>query len=175
MTTTVRAVIMLLVLVGGPAAWMYYGPLPDSAQRVVNRFVASAKQAVEWDKHFGGGQKVNRSKQELPNAAAHEANVPGPRLDHEQTPQLGTGGNAETLAGRLEPLLARLRALGVAEYALEPWGSDGRMFRFRCDMPLAPGGKAMEQFEAVAADPQSPIEKVVADVTCWQAERLASR
>ena len=32
MVTAIRATVMLAVLVGLPAAWVYYGPLPDHAQ-----------------------------------------------------------------------------------------------------------------------------------------------
>ena len=34
MPVVMRATIMLLILVGLPAAWVYYGPLPPNAQRV---------------------------------------------------------------------------------------------------------------------------------------------
>ena len=48
MATLFRAAVMLSVLVGLPAAWIYYGPLPTGAQRVVDRFVAIAKEATGW-------------------------------------------------------------------------------------------------------------------------------
>jgi hypothetical protein len=48
MATLFRAAVMMSVLVGLPGAWIYYGPLPSSAQRVVDRFVTIAKEATGW-------------------------------------------------------------------------------------------------------------------------------
>jgi hypothetical protein len=77
------------------------------------------------------------------------------------------------LAQQVEPLLSQLKQLGVAEYTLEPWGADRKLFRFRCDMPVDAGRQSMEQFEAIAADPRASIERVVSDVSTWHAERVA--
>ncbi len=49
MATLFRAVVMLLVLVGLPSAWVYYGPLPPSAMGVIERTVATAKQSLGWE------------------------------------------------------------------------------------------------------------------------------
>lgn len=176
--TTIRAAIMLGVLVGLPGAWLYYGPLPPQAQRVADRFVAAAKDAVGW--------KVETNGADQP---AQDAGSP-PRVDARRLPtgQLGVvaqpvavkspgssiskpGG---ALAERVEPLLSRLRSLGALEYSLENWGSDRRLFRFHCEMPLGSGKQATEQFESIAADPAQSIARVVADVTSWQSTRLAS-
>jgi len=48
MATAFRAIVMLVVLVGLPAAWVYYGPLPPSAMGVIHRTVATAKQSLGW-------------------------------------------------------------------------------------------------------------------------------
>ena len=48
MAVFVRAVIMLVTLVGLPAAWIYYGPLPAGPQKVVDRFVEVARNALGW-------------------------------------------------------------------------------------------------------------------------------
>jgi len=48
MATAFRAIVMLAVLVGLPAAWVYYGPLPPSAMGVIQRTVATAKQSLGW-------------------------------------------------------------------------------------------------------------------------------
>jgi hypothetical protein len=68
-------------------------------------------------------------------------------------------------------LLAELKHLGAISYDLEPWGEDGRMFRFRCEMPLLPGATATEQFEAVAPDPQQSIERVATQVAARRPAR----
>jgi hypothetical protein len=80
---------------------------------------------------------------------------------------------APSLAERVEPLLVRLRDWGVNEYRLEPWGTT-RMFRFSCEMPLAEGGVATQQFEAVAADAMASVAQVVADVESWRATQLTA-
>ena len=42
------ALCYVVTLVGLPAAWIYYGPLPQGAQRVVDRFVEVARDAIGW-------------------------------------------------------------------------------------------------------------------------------
>jgi hypothetical protein len=73
-----------------------------------------------------------------------------------------------TFAEQVEPLLNRLRQLGVVEYALERWGDGGKLYRFRCEMPLSAVADMTQQFEAVADDPQTTVEQVVAEVSQWQ-------
>ena len=165
MATTMRAAIMLAVLVGGPAAWMYCGPLPDNAQRVVDRFVTAAKEAIDWDEHLG----KSRQTASKPRAARGTVAAPGVTRPVAEATSPGTG----SLEQQVEPLLAQLRQFGVAEYALEPWGADHQMFRFHCEMPLAGGVQSTEEFEAIAADPRASIERVVADVSMWKSQRVA--
>jgi hypothetical protein len=174
MTTMLRAAIMLAVLVGLPTAWMYYGPLPPQAQRTVDRLVASAKEALAWDKRIGAEEETDAPSLEI--GAGDPADV-APTFAAERpapaaSPVIQQAQSAELeLARRLEPLLAKLRELGVAAYALEPWGGDRTLFRFHCEMPLAGSDAITEQFEAIAADPQQSVAQVVADVTNWHASR----
>jgi hypothetical protein len=79
-----------------------------------------------------------------------------------------------TLAERVEPLLTQLRQFGVAEYALERWGGDGKLYRFHCEMPLGAGAALTQQFEAVTADPEASVEQVVAEVSRWRLSRQVS-
>jgi hypothetical protein len=182
MTTMLRAAIMFAVLVGLPAAWIYYGPLPPSAQRVVDGLVASAKQTLEWDR-IASGDENSTSASAAPEAEIGFA-APAPALasplqragapvDAPANPpaEAGSPGAESELARRVEPLLAKLRELGVAAYALEPWGGDQQLFRFHCEMPLAGSETITQQFEAIAADPQQSVAQVVADVTNWHASR----
>jgi hypothetical protein len=160
MATALRAAIMLLVLVGGPCAWMYYGPLPDGAQRVVDRFVHAAKDAFN-----GQIQAVDAplatAGMAAPKPQAAAVTDAAPPFD----PTLTTTARAPSpFEQRVAPLLAKLKQLGAVTYDLEPWGEGGRMFRFRCELALVPGGQATEQFEAVAADPQQSIELVSSQV-----------
>jgi hypothetical protein len=169
MATAFRAAVMLAFLVGLPAAWIYYGPLPEQAQRTVDRLIQDAKEAVGWNDRGGAGRATGfATKQQQPAAPGFVASPPRPDL---------VGATAESssaanpLAANLEPLLARLRELGVAGYALERWGSGGQWYRFHCEMPLTQAGEAMQQFEAVAVDPQATVEQVVAEVSSWRLAR----
>jgi hypothetical protein len=180
MTTAFRAAVMLSVLVGLPAAWMYYGPLPDRAQQIVDRFVAAAKEAVDWDRFVVTKPTVRST---APSAGAAEAFAPTPlpaAPTIAPTPVVATpsptplpAGSVPTvsIASSVEPLLAKLRSWGVAKYALETWGSGGNLYRFHCEMPLAADAALTQQFEAVAETPRATIEQVVAEVTTWQLAR----
>jgi len=167
MQTTMRAGTMLAVLIGLPAAWVYYGPLPPQAQRVVDRFVVAAKEAVEWDRlTMTGDSKVTPPGARVPVRTVTVS--PPPAQQAEMAPQ------PASLAERVEPLLAQLRNWGAEEYQLEPWGEGGCYFRFSCAMPIVEGAAATQLFEAVAADPQASIERVVADVAAWQATKMTA-
>ena len=159
MATFCRALVMLSVLVGLPAAWIYYGPLPPQAQRVVDRVVSTAKGAVGWDK-----QAARPAEPQTQTGEAPSAPIAAPPV----APPLTATPKPPTFAERVEPLLAELRQLGVAEYALERWGDSGKLYRFRCEMPLRASAQLTQQFEAVAADPQLSVEQVVAEVSQWQ-------
>jgi hypothetical protein len=168
MQTMLRAALMLAVLVGLPAAWVYYGPLPPQAQRAVDRVVATAKEAVEWDRW------MTAADSRVSQRAAPAAGVPV-RTMSVVTPQAEpAAAPAPSLADRVEPRLAQLRGWGAAEYRLEPWGDGGRHFRFWCAMPIVEGAAATQLFEAVAADPQWAVERVAADVAAWQAAKLTA-
>jgi hypothetical protein len=168
MQTMLRAATMLAVLVGLPAAWVYYGPLPPQAQAAVDRVVATAKEAVEWDRWMATADST------VAHLAPPVASVPI-RAVRAVTPQAQpVAAPTPSLAERVEPLLAQLRGWSAAEYRLEPWGDGGRHFRFWCAMPIVDGAAATQLFEAVAADPQAAVERVAADVAAWQAAKLTA-
>jgi hypothetical protein len=179
MATTLRALVMLGVLVGGPAAWIYYGPLPPEAQRTVDRLVGAAKQAISWGQRPATSHELTGSVRKDSETSAPAWN--GAAANSVSTVTNPSQGPAEPLAApplvaaqattfeqRLEPLLLQLRELGVAEYALERWGDGGSLYRFHCEMPLTASAQLTQQFEAVAGDPQQSVEQVVAQVSEWQ-------
>lgn len=176
-----RAVMMLAVLVGLPAAWIYYGPLPPGAQRVVDRVVEVVRATAGWQRpaptnnvvvplppRFSGDSAV------LPAVATQPADGDSNSLSPPPM-QTEMASNATGLAAQVEPLLRQLRILGSTEYTLEPWGREGEFFRFRCAVPLAQDKQFTQQFEAVAETPQATIEQVVSQVTRWQIARLDGR
>lgn len=185
MVLFLRAAVMLLTLIGLPAAWVYYGPLPTGAQRVVNRFVEVARQAVGWEEQQAGAtQQWNlkaapRFDDILPTAPDY---VPVTQAGHTEEPitlasaSLPTNEKSEIpassdLATQCEPELSVLRSLGAANYALEHWGDDGTMYRFRCAIPLGEDINFTRHFEAVAAEPRTAIQQVVGEVSAWQNAR----
>lgn len=70
---------------------------------------------------------------------------------------------------RLPPLLSRLEELGATDPQLAPWGSSGEIYRFCCRATLADTPGFSRHFEAVAAEPLSAVEQVVAKVEAWRA------
>jgi hypothetical protein len=182
MATMLRALVMLGVLVGGPAAWIYYGPLPPEAQRTVDRLVGAAKQAIGWDQrsatHYALNDSADIHRQApapgwnsgVATTAPRFTNASAAALAPVETPpgRLSTPRRTPTFEERIEPLLVRLRELGVMEYALERWGDSGTLYRFHCEMPLAASAVLTQQFEAVADDPQQSVALVVAQVSQWQ-------
>jgi hypothetical protein len=161
---------MLSVLVGLPAAWIYYGPLPPEGQRVVDRVVSAAKDAVGWNKSETESSEAGAKAAEAP-AWSIDAPVAAPPIAPPLvTPVVATEPTAArrpSFQEQVEPLLAQLRHFGVIEYALERWGDGGKLYRFRCEMPLVASDQFTQQFEAVAADPQVSVEQVVAEVSQW--------
>ena len=193
MATLFRAAVMLSVLVGLPGAWIYYGPLPTGAQRVVDRFVAIAKDATGWKETEAKSAPtwdftksapiVGEGLAENPGGMNPPARYEGSRYAEAPAAPLQIGSALplpeappakvpSTLAERVEPLLTQLRQYGVAEYALERWGGDGKLYRFHCEMPIG-GGSLTQQFEAVAANPEASVEQVVAEVSQWRTARQA--
>ena len=171
MLVFIRAVVMLAVLVGLPAAWIYYGPLPPGAQRVVDRVLEVVMNATGWQQP---------SENPLDAKAAPRFSVaaePAPALSIEPVslPLAAAGAMPERLAEQVEPLLERLRALGPTEYSLEPWGRQGEFFRFRCAMPLTPDHEVTRQFAAVAPTPLASIEQVMGEVANWRTARLGEQ
>jgi hypothetical protein len=164
MSTTYRAAVMLAVLVGLPAAWVYYGPLPEGPQRAVDGFIAAAKEAIDWDKLTSSpadNLSLPVAESQTPIVSTAEPTAEPPRPSAEPTVQ-----------AQVAPLLHQFRQLGAASYQLEPWGDSQRHFRFWCDMPTA-GGAATEQFEAIAADPLAAVEQVVTEVAAARRVSIA--
>ena len=84
------------------------------------------------------------------------------------------GAQVEALpASTVRAGLTRLAELGGVDPALEPWGTSGNLYRFRCRARLADTPQITQHFEAVAAEQLVAVENVVAKVQSWRAERRA--
>ena len=177
MAVVSRALIMLATLVGLPAAWVYYGPLPDGAQRVVDRFVEVTRDALGWKRpatvsslQFDKAPpRYDRPQEVSPVSHATFDGNPSPV-------QLAAGGVSlptpppplSAANDEIQMHLGFLKNLGVAQYALEKWGTG---YRFKCAVPLGDNPDFTRQFEAIDADPLATVRQVVGDVTSWQNAR----
>lgn len=179
MAVLLRAVVMIVALVGLPAAWVYYGPLPPGPQRIVDRALEVARTSLGWDEPDAPGRAPAAT---LPSPVAATL---GPslvaatpvRYDTQVTPAISTAlttRDQQALTAEMEPHLSLLRALGAAEYTLEHWGADSQLYRFRCAIALGAGDDVTRQFEAVAADPAAAVREVVGEATSWQNAREGS-
>jgi hypothetical protein len=178
-----RALVMLVTLVGLPAAWVYCGPLPDGAQRVVDRFVEVAQDALGWKRpatvdsldvqkapaRFNGilptppdRPQVSQASYEGPQPPAQLAGATSVNL----AAPLSTPANATQ--GEMEMHLTLLKKMGAAQYALEKWGAG---YRFKCAVALGDNPDFTRQFEAIDADPLATVRQVVGEVTSWQNAR----
>lgn len=200
MATAFRAIVMLVVLVGLPAAWVYYGPLPPAAMGVIERTVASAKQSLGWGESPQAPAWSEASPKTAPRfdatfaqanhnlrqrEAAGAAPLPTPPVMRDSRFSLASATVAappqpanplavdDTLAQKLEPHLSLLRSLDAADYTLERWGANGQLYRFRCSVTLGGNDDHTRQFEAMDADPLRAVHQVVGEVTAWQNARHA--
>ena len=194
MTALFRATVMLVTLVGLPAAWIYYGPLPTGAQKVVDRFVDVAREAMGWQHQLPVKQAWDQDKaaprfEEAPFRQQSDESVRG----QQETPQVNVSvppsspislvsatlpitrpkmAATDDLAGQLEPHFSLLRKLGAADYALAHWGSEGNLYRFHCSIPFGSEGLMSREFDAIEADPVAAVRQVVGEVTSWQNVQL---
>jgi len=162
MATPLRAVIMLVILIGAPIAWIYLGPLPVEAQQVVGRLIATVKIRL-------GLASVEVSGQ--PKKAA-------PRFDsriREQNNCVVARTNTAGLMADVKAQLEQLQSMGATEYTLEPWGKGGILYRFCCIMPIGPADDLTTQFEAVDEDPRATVTQVLQEVVSWYANQHGSQ
>jgi len=162
----------LVVLVGLPTAWIYYGPLPPSAQKVIDRIVEVVKDATGWQQPHADTYDAKTAPRfaigspETPNLPPAPPATNPVALPAAAPAPLGSG-----LQQQLAPLLTQLQAFGPTDYSLEEWGQGGEFFRFRCAMPIGGQNGFSRQFEAVAATPSACIQQVVAEIQQWRSER----
>jgi hypothetical protein len=167
---------MLATFVGLPAAWIYCGPLPTDAQRVVDRLVERVKLRLGWHRStpptswLSSRQELGAARGPLPKPSTVSlagVQAAGPPAGSQEivAPQVQ---QSPARQDPLEPLLAQLRQLGAAEYALESWGSSGQFFRFRCALTLGDSDDHTRHFEAISADPRTSVEQVLEEASRWR-------
>ena len=164
-----RAIVMLAVLVGLPAAWVYYGPLPASAQRFADRVVEIGRESFAEETAVPGEVKGITAPRYAfsPEPVRYDPQVTAASFS--STPEIPRKNNS--LQDHLEPHLAVLRKLGATEYSLENWGQDEQLVRFRCAVSIGENKDFSRQFEAVAADSLGAVRQIVGEVSAWQNAR----
>ena len=169
MALILRAAVMLVVLVGLPSAWVYYGPLPEGAQKFVGRMVEICKEALS-------GEKNKHPRNSGITAPRYENAAESLQSDpHFTTASFQTIAEEplqnDTLHDQLEPHLSVLRKMGASQYSLEDWGKDEQLIRFCCAISLGKNQELTRQFEAVAEDSLAAVRQVVGEVSSWQNAR----
>jgi hypothetical protein len=143
------------------------------------RDVVSQQQALP-----AGSPENNGVSRALPGTVASDTqfvlpSVPAPPMFSQAAPSAGSLASgtqnssnlAVTDSSALTMLLTRLAELGGVDPALEPWGTSGNLYRFRCRATLADTPQITRHFEAVAAEQHVAVENVVAKIQTWRAER----
>jgi hypothetical protein len=104
--------------------------------------------------------------------------VEAPELNAASTttldPEPPSSGNDKTADARVETgdlsaLFSQLAEMGASDQQLAPWGSSGQLYRFACRAKLGDTPFHTRHFEAVAAQPDAAVERVVAAVAAWRA------
>lgn len=171
-----RAIVMACTLVVGAMAYRAYGPELEKLGPVLTR----AKQEL--------CDAMSPTPSSLPPVADAEPAPPeqflppaGPMVHAPAAPPLvdpqvqPAGGQEEilpaTAAEDSSPVARVVRELasrGVEQYALTPWGEEGRFYRFHCSAPWGGSAGFTRHFEAITADPVLAAEQVLEQVTRWQ-------
>ena len=178
MKETIRAIVMLLVLVGLPTAWIYYGPLPPNAQGVVDRVVQAVKDATGWQQPHEALVETKvapRFAGQSPPEVAPRVLVSALQVTTSAAAYEAPATQPADLKQELAPLLVELQSLGPADYSLEAWGNSGEFFRFQCSMPLGGHEGFCQQFEAVSPRPAESVRQVTAEIAEWKQSRSSNR
>lgn len=174
-----RATVMLAILVGLPAAWIYYGPLPPEAQKVVDRVVEVVKDATGWQQPYDDLQAEKSAPRYAQAPPAYAPTAPQTVAAPVVQPAAITPGETAqpthlpepSLDQQLAPLLGQLQQLGPSGYSLHAWGNEGQYYRFCCEMPVAGESGFAQHFEAVAESPGASIQQVTAEIAQWKRQR----
>jgi hypothetical protein len=194
MAVLFRAFIMLVFLGTAATTWYSIGPLPDSAQSMVNRLICSAKHWLGWERETGDPWVKSAPRFEPPMSpqsgslqtegfartisadgtdGKEEIDQKAPRGTRNRTlkyrESTGKYVGGEYADQRLQQMLAQLRRIGAVDYRLEHWGSGG-LFRFSCAMPLVGHQDQSRQFDAIDEDVLCAVNSVLSDVAEKRAE-----
>lgn len=197
--TIYRTIVMIAVGVLVVQGWQLYGPPTDTLLTLAVQGVEMAQSA--WSKSQRGVPETADPRIAAPVAGSElspadvgppplasgppvlsaDLNMSSPEVAAPPLAEEPVSAAAELESApqfeadadeRLSPLLARLEELGAADPQLAPWGASGQLYRFCCRAKLTETHAYARHFEAVAAEPRTAVEQVVAKVEEW---RMAQR
>ena len=85
----------------------------------------------------------------------------------------GAAGGPSSEARSWKAAVARLNALGIREYQLQPGEHPGE-FHFSCRFVSRTNPRVMQRFEAEAAEPLDAVEQVLEQVDDWRGRRAGA-
>jgi hypothetical protein len=193
---TLQTLYRLLVM-GGTAvvatmAWQLYGPPVEQLRPLWNRARETALdywnspqlqqladgEPAPFDPSIEGltplaGASSQVDSQVAPVAGwsdiASPADGSAPDLDTVPVESVAGGDDLPVGEATVAAVVERLKVFGVEEYSLTTWGTSSGLYRFRCSTPWGAGGIYHRHFEAISADPGEAAQRVLADVSAWQA------
>jgi hypothetical protein len=178
---------MVFCLIAIPLAALFGTSLPDML-KTLGLGTAGLDTAAVSAREQGGDAPL--FKADIPNAAgvpdspgadyendgaAWPRNGPRqaepPRLPHDMRTMQASFNEPAPLhggagVGRFEQIQNRLQALGATYFRLETFGSDRKLYRFQCEMPIVAAG-AVQHFEATSENPLFAMESVLVEIDRW--------
>lgn len=115
-------------------------------------------------------QEQKRSKSGIRPTAVFDANRQRPDADRGATDAVkGASDEAQSW----KAAVARLNALGIRDYQMQPGEREGE-FHFSCLFVSRSNPRVVRRFEAEAAEPLEAVEQVLAQVDQWRGRRADS-
>lgn len=189
--TVFRAIVMIVTGVIVAKGWQLYGP---SNERVKDFTAAALEKALAaWDGSAVATSNVPKVVESgntqppsmgnavqtvpLPAEPAPQL-VPLPKATAE--PPVAATGTPATIAAapstamgedEVASLLTQLQQMGAIDAQVVQWGSSGQLYRCFCRAKVADTAPTARHFEAVAPEPTTAVEQVVAKVEAWRTEQ----
>jgi len=193
-TVMFRALVMLACLVVIPVAAVVGTSLPEVVKRVLGRHWPARSSPESSPTAERGGEAPRFQPAEAndpttpavpPTAAPTQAvagdwqpnyrqNNPQPPGHPQRVPDPAVVPAAHAAPLQVDPFTEirdRLRQLGATRARLELWGSQGRLYRFCCEVSMAGSDDFTYYFEATDADHLRAMTQVLQQLEAWWARR----
>lgn len=71
----------------------------------------------------------------------------------------------------VETAIAALESIGAGQVQLEPWGSDGNLYRCSCRVPWGESAAFTQHFEAIAPQALEAVQNLAEKLSAWRVAR----